>query len=63
MLKMFWRNTIVKIAEYEELMNRYVRLQADFNNFKKRTEKEKENSYHFAAQEIIASFTSSYGQF
>lgn len=44
-----------KIAEYEELMNRYVRLQADFNNFRKRTEKEKESSYHFAAQEIIAS--------
>lgn len=44
-----------KVAEYEELMNRYVRLQADFNNFRKRTEKEKESSYQFATQEIIAS--------
>ncbi len=44
-----------KIAEYEELSNRYVRLQADFNNFKKRTEKEKESLYQYASQEIITS--------
>lgn len=44
-----------KVAEYEELYNRFIRLQADFNNFKKRTEKEKENTYQFAAQEIISS--------
>lgn len=44
-----------KVAEYEELSNRYIRLQADFNNFKKRIEKEKESLYQYAAQEIITS--------
>ncbi|WIV10682.1 nucleotide exchange factor GrpE [Proteiniborus sp. MB09-C3] len=44
-----------KISECEELSNRYVRLQADFNNFKKRTEKEKESIYQYAAQELITS--------
>jgi len=44
-----------KVTEYEELYNRFIRLQADFSNFKKRTEKEKENIYQFAAQDIISS--------
>ena len=44
-----------KTIEFEELSNRYIRLQADFNNFKRRTEKEKESLYQYAAQEIIAS--------
>ncbi len=44
-----------KVAEYEELSNRYIRLQADFNNFRKRTEKERESTYQYAAQELIGS--------
>ncbi len=43
------------VTEYEELSNRYVRLQADFNNFRKRTEKERESTYQYAAQELIGS--------
>lgn len=44
-----------KVEELEELSNRYLRLQADFNNFKRRTEKEKENSYQYAVQDIVTS--------
>lgn len=44
-----------KATELEELSNRFIRLQADFNNFKKRTEKERESIYQYAAQEIITS--------
>lgn len=49
------RNYNNKVAEYEELSNRYIRLQADFNNYRKRVEKEKESLYQYAAQEIITS--------
>lgn len=41
--------------ECEELSNRYIRLQADFNNFKKRVEKERENTYQYATQDIMTS--------
>ncbi|SDZ19668.1 molecular chaperone GrpE [Proteiniborus ethanoligenes] len=44
-----------KTNEWEELSNRYIRLQADFNNFKKRTEKERESTYQFATQDIMTS--------
>lgn len=42
-------------TEHEELSNRYMRLQADFNNFKKRTEKERESIFQYATQELITS--------
>lgn len=45
----------VKSKECEELSNRFVRLQADFNNYKKRTEKERENIYQYATQDLITS--------
>lgn len=44
-----------KATEYEELSNRYIRLQADFNNFRKRTEKERESIYQYASQDLITS--------
>lgn len=43
------------VTEHEELSNRYIRLQADFNNFKKRTEKERESIFQYATQELITS--------
>ncbi|MFA5524553.1 MAG: nucleotide exchange factor GrpE [Tissierellales bacterium] len=48
-------NYKAKVGEYEDLSNRYLRLQADFNNFRKRMEKEKESLYQYATQEIITS--------
>lgn len=36
--------------EFEELNNKLLRLQADFVNFKKRAEKEKENTIHYALE-------------
>lgn len=41
--------------ELEELNERYLRLQADFVNYKKRVEKEKESIYSYASEEIINS--------
>lgn len=42
-----------KTAECEELFGRLARLQADFDNFKKRTAKEKEDFYKFASEKLI----------
>lgn len=42
-----------KMKEIEEVNNRFIRLQADFTNYKKRVEKEKENIYTYATEEII----------
>ncbi|MGF7056365.1 nucleotide exchange factor GrpE [Brassicibacter mesophilus] len=41
------------LKELEEVDNRYLRLQADFNNYRKRVEKEKESTYLYASQELI----------
>lgn len=41
------------LKELEEVNNRYLRLQADFNNYRKRVEKEKESTYLYASQELI----------
>ena len=43
-----------KNSEFEELDARYTRLQADFVNFRKRTEKERESLYAYASEEIIS---------
>lgn len=40
--------------KYDELNNRYLRLQADFINYKKRNEKEKESIYTYAKSAIIS---------
>jgi len=42
------------LSELEELKNRHLRLQADFTNYKKRVEKEKENTYLYATGELIS---------
>ncbi len=39
--------------EQEELQTRYMRLMADFQNFKRRTEKEKSDIYAFANEKIV----------
>ncbi|MBS4536875.1 nucleotide exchange factor GrpE [Clostridium sp. D2Q-11] len=36
-----------------ELNERYLRLQADFSNYKKRVEKEKESIYNFANEKLV----------
>ena len=41
-------------AEEEALNARYLRLMADFQNFKRRTEKEKNDIYAFANEKIIS---------
>lgn len=40
--------------EDEELETRYLRLQADFANYKKRIEKEKESIYTFANEKLVS---------
>ena len=35
--------THIPLSQYEKIKDDYLRLAADFDNFKKRTEKEKEN--------------------
>ncbi|EOD00582.1 nucleotide exchange factor GrpE [Caldisalinibacter kiritimatiensis] len=47
-----------KVKELEKLNSRYLRLQADFTNYKKRAEKEKQSIYSFAAQELISQLLS-----
>lgn len=41
------------VKEDEEIFNRLLRLQADFENFKKRTLKEKTEIYGFASEKLI----------
>ncbi|WP_425446122.1 nucleotide exchange factor GrpE [Dethiothermospora halolimnae] len=39
--------------ELEQLNNRFLRLQADFNNYKRRTEEQKEKIYAYANEELV----------
>ena len=39
--------------EKQEVFDRYVRLQAEFDNFKKRTQKEKESDRKYKSQDLI----------
>lgn len=43
-----------KDREIEELNNKFLRLQADFTNFKRRSEKEKESIYNYATEELVS---------
>ena len=43
-----------KPEEDEDLNNKYLRLMADFQNFKRRTEKEKSDIYAFANEKIVS---------
>lgn len=40
------------VQEDEEILNRLLRLQADFENFKKRTQKEKTEIFQFASENL-----------
>ncbi|KNF09359.1 molecular chaperone GrpE [Gottschalkia purinilytica] len=41
------------IKDMEELNNRFLRLQADFTNYKKRVEKEKESTIAYAVENLL----------
>lgn len=41
------------LKEKEDLNNSYTRLQADFTNYKKRSEKEKQSIYKYACEELV----------
>ena len=45
-------------AKYEDLNNKYLRLAADFDNFRKRTMQEKEDLSKYAACEVLKKITS-----
>ena len=45
-------------AKYEDLNNKYLRLAADFDNFRKRTIQEKEDLSKYAACEVLKKLTS-----
>lgn len=45
----------LKDREIEELNNKLLRLQADFVNFRKRVEKEKENTFLYALEPLVCS--------
>ena len=44
-------------AKYEDLNNKYLRLAADFDNFRKRTIQEKEDLSKYAAAEVLKKLT------
>lgn len=44
-------------AKYEDLNNKYLRLAADYDNFRKRTIKEKEELSKYAAAEVLKKIT------
>ena len=45
-------------AKYEDLNNKYLRLAADFDNFRKRTIQEKDDLSKFATIEVLRKLTS-----
>ncbi|MGE5653859.1 MAG: nucleotide exchange factor GrpE, partial [Bacillota bacterium] len=45
----------VKASERDELQQRVVRLQADFDNFRRRTQREKDDLAEYAAQKLVTS--------
>jgi molecular chaperone GrpE len=49
-------DTDKKDEELDELKNRFQRLAAEFDNYKKRTSKEKEKLYSCATADIVAAF-------
>ena len=46
---------VVDKAEYTSLYDKYLRLVAEFDNFKKRTQKEKEEIYSIAKTDVVMS--------
>lgn len=47
---------VKKEQEYDELMDRYKRVLAEFENYKKRSAKERETLYESIISEIVSSF-------
>ncbi len=45
--------TAEALKKLEELQTAYLRLQADFDNFRKRTKTEKDNTYKYALEDIM----------
>ena len=45
---------VTKTQEYEELNDRYKRLLAEFENYKKRSQKEKDNIYGMITGDVVA---------
>lgn len=41
-------------TEKEEFKNKYLRTQADFDNFRRRTQKERENDLKYKSQELVS---------
>ena len=46
---------VAKAGERDELQQRLLRLQADFDNFRRRTQREKEDLAEYASQKLITS--------
>ena len=44
----------IDLAEYEELNDRYKRMLAEFENYKKRSQKERENIYGMITGDVVA---------
>ncbi|MCG8592114.1 MAG: nucleotide exchange factor GrpE [Proteobacteria bacterium] len=42
-----------KLGEFEELQNRHLRLQADYENFRKRTLKERQEAHSYGHQNLV----------
>lgn len=49
------KNLAEQTARAEDYFQRLVRLQADFENFRRRTAKEKEDFYKYAAEQLVES--------
>ena len=45
---------IVDVAKYDELNDRYKRMLAEFENYKKRSQKERENIYGMITGDVVA---------
>ena len=46
------------ISELDKVKDSYIRLQADFENFRRRTEKEKSDIYKFASEKLVGKLLS-----
>ncbi|MHB1125803.1 MAG: nucleotide exchange factor GrpE [Bacillota bacterium] len=53
MMEFFQAEMDRKDVEYQELLQQFVRLQADFENFRKRSRREQEQIVKFAAEKLI----------
>lgn len=52
------KKLLEKEAQYDDIFNQFMRLQADFSNFKKRVEKEKADIYIYANEKVAVDLLS-----